>query len=41
MEPPSLEILKNEQDTAQRNFEAGPALHGGVGPDDLERSLPT
>lgn len=38
---PSLEIMKNEQDTAQCNFEAGPALHGDVRPDDLQRSFPT
>lgn len=34
---PSLEIIKNEQDTAQHNFE--PALHGGVGPSEVTSNL--
>lgn len=34
VESPALEIFKDGPDTAQHNFEVGPALHGGVGPDD-------
>lgn len=41
VESPFLAIFKNEQDSAQCNFEVGPALHDGVGPDDLQRPHPT
>lgn len=34
-------MFKSGWDTAQCNFEAGPALHDGAGPDDLQRSLAT